>query len=700
MPRKFPVERTRNSGIMAHIDAGKTTLTERILYYTGKVHRLGEVDDGAATMDWMEQEKERGITITSAATTCYWRNNRINIIDTPGHVDFTVEVERSLRVLDGAVALFCAVAGVEPQSETVWHQADRYKVPRIAFVNKMDRVGADFEGTVSEMRSRLGAQAMPVMLPIGSAETFEGIIDIINRKALYFDASTQGLKFEEKDLPDGYEEEVEEHRIRLVEQAAEHDEETLEHFLEERDVSSRDLRRGLRAAVLKSEIIPVFCGSALKNTGVQQLLDGVVDYLPAPGDLRSTTGEDPRKPGKRTVRHGKDDEPFSALAFKIVVDPYVGRLTYVRVYSGTLNRGGQVYNASRGVKEKIGRILLMHANKREELEAVYSGEIVGMVGLRKTGTGDTLCDETKPIILESMDFPEPVISVAIEPKSVADEQKMEEALAKLASEDPTFKVHTDAETGQRIISGMGELHLEILVDRMMREFAVRANVGKPQVAFRESIGGEAEALGQFIRQMGGHGQFAKVVLRVKPLERGAGFQFEDRVSGDLVPSEFHPAVEEGVRQSLENGILAGYPMGDIKVIFVGGEFHETDSTDVAYKMAAADAFRRAVNEAGPVLVEPIMDVEVVVPQDHVGDVIGDLNARRGRIMAQRQRGDARVVEASVPLMEMFGYATVIRSLSQGRATHTMQFSTYSKVPRGITDQILVRRGRRVQGRSA
>jgi len=695
MAGRFPLEKTRNIGIMAHIDAGKTTLTERILFYTGKLHRLGEVDDGAATMDWMEQERERGITITSAATTCFWGDHRVNIIDTPGHVDFTVEVERSLRVLDGAVALFCAVGGVEPQSETVWKQAERYKVPRIAFINKMDRVGADFDGAVGELRTRLGARALPVMLPIGSAETFEGLVDIVDRKALYFDVATQGLEFEERDVPEAYRERVETERDRLVEQAAEHDEKILEQFLDERDVSARDLRRGLRAGVLKSAVIPVFCGSALKNTGAQQLLDGVVDYLPAPCDLPSISGDDPRKPGKRTARHGKDDEPFSALAFKIAVDPYVGRLTYVRVYSGTLPRGGQVYNATRGAKEKITRILLMHANKREEMDAVYSGDIVGVVGLKKTSTGDTLCDESKPILLESMAFPEPVISVAIEPKSVADEEKLEDALQKLASEDPTFQVKTDPDTGQRIISGMGELHLEILVDRMMREFTVRANVGKPQVAFRESLQGEAEALGQFVRQMGGHGQFAKVNLKLEPLKRGQGFRFENRVTADEIPSEFFPAIEEGVRQSLDNGVLAGYPTSDVKAVLLGGEAHETDSTDVAFKMAAADAFRQAVAKAGPILLEPVMEVEVVVPQDYIGDVIGDLNARRGRVLAQRPRAEARVVEAAVPLMEMFGYATGLRSLSQGRATYTMQFSTYSKVPQSITDQILVRRGRRV-----
>jgi len=697
MAARYPLDKTRNIGIMAHIDAGKTTLTERILYYTGRVHRLGEVDDGAATMDWMELEKERGITITSAATTCFWKDHRVSIIDTPGHVDFTVEVERSLRVLDGAVALFCAVGGVEPQSETVWNQAERYRVPRIAFVNKMDRVGADFDRVIEEMRTRLGANAVAVTLPMGSAETFEGIIDLIDRRAVYFEQSSFGLKFEERDVPDEHRERVESGRSKLVEQAAEGDEEVLEKFLEGRDVDARELRRGLRARVLKSEVVPVFCGSALRNTGVQRLLDGVVDFLPAPSDLPAISGDVPGKPGKRTARHGKDDEPFAALAFKLAVDSYVGRLTYIRVYSGTLQKGKQVYNATRGVREKIGRILLMHANKREDLEAVHAGDIVGVVGLKKTGTGDTLCDEAKPILLESMRFPAPVISVAIEPRSVADEDKLEDSMAKLASEDPTFQVRTDPETGQRIISGMGELHLEILVDRMLREFGVRANVGKPQVAFRETIGGTAEVEGKFIRQTGGHGQFAKVRLKLEPLERGAGFAFENRASADQVPGEFVPATEEGIRQSMESGVLAGYPMSDIRATILGGAWHEVDSSDVAFKMAAGDAFRQAVVSAGPILLEPLMEVEVVVPEVYLGDVIGDLNARRGRILASSQRADARVVEAAVPLMEMFGYATALRSLTQGRAVYTMQFSTYSKVPQGITDQILVRRGRRVPG---
>ncbi len=667
---------------MAHIDAGKTTTTERILFYTGRLHRMGEVHEGAATMDWMEQEQERGITITSAATTAYWRRNeseyRINIIDTPGHVDFTAEVERSLRVLDGAIAVFCAVGGVEPQSETVWRQADRYGVPRIAFVNKMDRTGADFENVVRMMRERLGANAFAVQYPLGEADLFTGVVDIVAMKAFVWDDEL-GATFVEVDIPDALREKVEGLRHELVEAAVEHDDALLERYLLGEELTEDDVRQAIRAATTSGTLFPVFCGSAFKNKGVQRLLDGVIDYLPSPLDVPAIEGRPPYGDGERQTREASDDAPFSALAFKIMTDAFVGRLTYLRVYSGSLPKGSRVLNATQGKKERAGRLLQMHANKREEREEVFAGDIVAVIGLKNVRTGDTICVPDDPIILEAMTFPEPVISVAIEPRTKADQDKLGTGLAKLAEEDPTFRVHTDSETGQTIISGMGELHLEIIVDRLRREFSVSANIGRPQVAFRETIRKSAlKVAGRFVRQTGGRGQFGHVVIDLEPGEPGSGFAFEDRVKGGVVPREYIPAVEQGIRDALGSGVVEGYPVVDVKASLIDGSYHDVDSSEMAFRIAGSMAMKEALKSASPVLLEPVMDVEIVTPSEYMGDLIGDLSARRGRVGGMTDRGDAQVIGASVPLGEMFGYSTRLRSLSQGRAVYSMQFSHYEE----------------------
>ncbi|MEW6572452.1 MAG: elongation factor G [Bacillota bacterium] len=686
MAREFPLERTRNIGIMAHIDAGKTTTTERILFYTGKVHRIGEVDDGAATMDWMVQEQERGITITSAATTCYWRDCRINIIDTPGHVDFTVEVERSLRVLDGAVAVFCSVGGVEPQSETVWRQADKYGVPRIAYINKMDRTGADFFRSMQMIKDRLGANPVAIQLPIGTEDSFCGVIDLIREKAVIY-LDDLGTVSEETAVPEGMKGLVKEYREKLVETVAEADEELMLKYLENKPFTEEEIKRGLRQATLAVKAIPVLCGSSYRNKGVQPLLDAIVDYLPAPTDVPAVSGVDPET-GLEDRRYARDDAPFSALAFKIMADPYVGKLSFFRVYSGWLKSGSYTYNSTKQRRERIGRLLQMHANHRQEINEVYAGDIVAAVGLKFTTTGDTLCDEEHPIILEAMDFPEPVISVAIEPKTKADQDKMGQALARLAEEDPTFRVQVDPETGQTIISGMGELHLEIIVDRLLREFKVGANVGKPQVAYRETITRPAKAEGRFIRQSGGRGQYGHVILEVEPRSPGEGFLFESKVVGGTVPKEFIPAVEAGVREAMESGVLAGYPVLDVRVALVDGSYHEVDSSEMAFKIAGSIAFREAVSRANPVLLEPVMKIEVITQEEYTGDVIGDLNSRRAHIEDIEVRDGNRLIHAFIPLAEMFGYATQLRSLTQGRGTYTMQFDHYSEVPRNIKEKII------------
>jgi elongation factor G len=684
--RRTPLSNLRNIGIMAHIDAGKTTTTERILYYTGRLHKMGEVHEGAATMDWMEQEQERGITITSAATTCYWRDNRINIIDTPGHVDFTVEVERSLRVLDGAVAVFCSVGGVEPQSETVWRQADKYGVPRIAFVNKMDRVGADFLGAIGMIRERLGAKAYAVQLPLGEGEMFNGIIDLVKMKALIWDDESLGQKFEERDVPHDVLEQARNARHEMLEAAVGFDDALLEKYLEGVELSHDEVRAALRKATLGG-LVPVLCGSAFKNKGIQPLLDAVVDFLPSPLDIPPIEGHHPQADDK-VVRPTRDDAPFAALAFKIMTDPYVGKLTFFRVYSGTLKAGSYVYNATKDTRERVGRILQMHANKREEREEVFSGDIAAAIGLKDTRTGDTLCEEDDPIILEAMHFPEPVIDVAIEPKTKADQDKLSTALAKLAEEDPTFRVHTDPETAQTIISGMGELHLEILVDRMLREFKVEANVGKPQVAYRETVRKAVEQEGKFIRQTGGRGQYGHVVIQLEPNEAGGGFLFVNKIVGGAIPREYIPSVEKGIREALETGVLAGYPMVDLKVTLLDGSYHDVDSSEMAFKVAGSMAFKEAARKASPVLLEPIMDVEVVTPDEYLGDIMGDLSSRRGKVGGIMQRSDAQVIGASVPLSEMFGYSTQLRSMSQGRAVYTMQFSHYQEVPKSKAEEII------------
>jgi elongation factor G len=689
MPREYSLEKTRNIGIMAHIDAGKTTTTERILFYTGVLHRMGEVHDGAATMDWMEQEKERGITITSAATTCFWRNHRVNIIDTPGHVDFTIEVERSLRVLDGAVALFCSVGGVEPQSETVWRQADKYGVPRIAFVNKMDRAGADFLGVVEMMRQRLSANAVPVHLPVGEGEMFAGIIDLITMKARMYHEGTQGATWDDIEIPEKLRPKANEYRVKMLEAVADEDDTLLEKYLEGKEISPAEIREVLRRATLKVSIVPVLCGSSFKNKGVQNLMDAVVDLLPSPLDINGGEihGHHPHRRDD-VVRKASDSDEFSALAFKIMTDPFVGRLTYFRIYSGTIQSGSYVYNVTNDRKERMSRLLRMHANHREEVEEAFAGDIVAGIGLKSTRTGDTLTTEEDPIILERMIFPEPVIDVAIEPKTKADQEKLGEALQRLAEEDPTFRVSSNEETGQTIISGMGELHLEIIVDRMKREFRVEANVGKPQVAYKETITKKVTAEGKFVRQSGGRGQFGHVYIELEPNEKGKGFEFENAIVGGAIPKEYIKPTEQGIMEAMKNGVMAGYPVEDIKVKLIDGSFHAVDSSEMAFKIAGSMAFKEGAHKAGPAILEPIMAVEVVTPEEYLGDVMGDLSSRRGRIEGMNQRKDAHVVKAMVPLSEMFGYATILRSMSQGRALYTMQFSHYEQVPKSISDQIV------------
>ncbi|SDH86664.1 elongation factor G [Halanaerobium congolense] len=686
MARQFPLEKTRNIGIMAHIDAGKTTTTERILYYTGRVHKMGETHDGASVMDWMEQEQERGITITSAATTCQWRENRINIIDTPGHVDFTVEVERSLRVLDGAIALFCSVGGVEPQSETVWRQADKYGVPRIAFVNKMDRTGADFFRAVDMMKDRLGANAVPIQLPIGSEDSFDGVVDLVEMDAIVYEDEL-GVDFDRIEIPEDMKDQAEEYREILMEVLAEEDDEFMMKYLEG-EVSTDDIKDLLRQAVLNVNVIPVLCGSAFKNKGVQMLLDAVLDYLPSPIDVPPIEGFNPETE-ETEVREADDDAPFAGLAFKIMSDPYVGKLAFFRSYSGTLAAGSYVYNATADIRERVGRILQMHANRREERDEIFAGDLGALVGLKNTSTGDTICDQENPIILEAMEFPEPVIGVAIEPKSKADQDKLGEALQRLAEEDPTFRVHTDEETGQTIIEGMGELHLEVIVDRLLREFKVDANIGKPKVAYRETITKKVTGVeGKFIRQSGGRGQYGHVVMDIEPQPAGEGFEFEDKITGGSIPREYIPSVEDGIREAMENGIIAGYPVVDVKVTLNDGSYHDVDSSEMAFKIAGSMGFREGAKKAAPAILEPVMSVEVVTPEEYMGDVMGDLNGRRGKVEGMEPRGNAQVVSAHVPLSEMFGYSTDLRSKTQGRATYTMQFSHYEQAPKSIAKEII------------
>ncbi|MBD3671831.1 MAG: elongation factor G [Gammaproteobacteria bacterium] len=691
--RSTPIERYRNIGIAAHIDAGKTTTTERILFYTGISHKIGEVHDGAATMDWMEQEQERGITITSAATTCFWQGmdqqypqHRINIIDTPGHVDFTIEVERSMRVLDGAVAVFCAVGGVQPQSETVWRQANKYKVPRMAFVNKMDRQGADFLRVVSQIKERLGADPVPIQLNIGAEENFEGIVDLIRMKAIYWNQADMGATYEAKDIPDNLLEQAQEMREQMVEAAAEANETLMEKYLEGGDLSADEIKQGLRQRTLALEIVPAMCGTAFKNKGVQAMLDAVIDYMPAPTDVLAIKGiNEDETEGER---HSSDDEPFAALAFKIATDPFVGTLTFFRVYSGVLKSGDTAYNPVKGKKERIGRILQMHANSREEIKEVYAGEIAAAVGLKDVTTGDTLCDANNVITLERMEFPEPVISVAIEPKTKADQEKMGMALSKLAQEDPSFRVHTDEESGQTIISGMGELHLEILVDRMKREFKVEANVGAPQVAYRETIRKPVEIEGKFVRQSGGRGQYGHVWLKLEPRESGAGYEFVNEIVGGVVPREYIPAVDKGVQEAMGNGVIAGFPVVDVKCTLYDGSYHDVDSNEMAFKIAGSMALKDGVLKASPALLEPVMKVEVTTPEEYMGDVIGDLNSRRGIVSGMEDGPGGKQVNASVPLAEMFGYATSLRSMSQGRATYSMEFEKYAEAPSNVSEAII------------
>jgi len=685
--RKTPLERVRNIGIMAHIDAGKTTTTERVLYYTGVTHKIGEVHEGAATMDWMAQEQERGITITSAATTCAWANHQINIIDTPGHVDFTIEVERSLRVLDGAVGVFCAVGGVEPQSETVWRQADKYNVPRIAFVNKMDRMGAAFFRVVDEISGRLGHNAVPINLPIGAEDQFRGVVDLIRMKAIVWHDEAMGAEYDVLDIPAELADQAEEYRERLLDTVLVYDDALMETYLEGGEIDEDALKQCIRQAVIGIDMIPVLCGSAFKNKGVQTLLDAVVDFLPSPLDVPAVTGHKVDSEEEDT-RPTSDDAPFSALAFKVMTDPFVGNLTYFRVYSGVLGAGSYVINATKGKKERIGRLLQMHSNERKDIKEVRAGDIAAAVGLKFSTTGDTLCSENDPIVLERMEFPEPVISVAIEPKTKVDQEKMGIALGKLAAEDPSFRVHTDEETGQTIISGMGELHLEIIVDRMQREFKVDANVGKPQVAYRETIRSKVQAEGKFIRQSGGRGQYGHVWLALEPLEPGSGFEFEDKIVGGVVPREYIPAVNKGIAEAMGNGVMAGYPMVDIKATLYDGSYHDVDSSEMAFKIAGSMGFKAGAARARPVLLEPVMEVEVVTPEEYMGDIVGDLNRRRGRVQGMSDRGNAKVIDAEVPLAEMFGYATQLRSMSQGRANYTMQFAHYEQVPNNIAQEIV------------
>ncbi len=686
MPREFSLENTRNIGIMAHIDAGKTTTTERILYYTGKIHRLGETHEGAATMDFMEQEQERGITIQSAATTAQWRHCRINIIDTPGHVDFTVEVERSLRVLDGAVTVLDAKSGVEPQTETVWRQADNYKVPRMAYVNKMDVIGADFLNVVKMMKERLGCNAVPIQLPIGAEDDFVGIIDLMKMKAELYDDEDLGKTIHEAEIPEEMREEAQQWHDLMVESICESDDVLAEKFLMDEEVSIEELKVALRKACVNNVIVPVTCGSSYRNKGVQLLLDAVVDYMPSPLDIPPIKGTLPAT-GEEVVRHASDEEPFAALAFKIVTDPFVGKLCFFRVYSGTLDSGSYVLNASKDKRERIGRLLLMHANHRSEVERVYSGDIAAAVGLKFTSTGDSLCDDEHPVVLESMEFPDPVISVAIEPKSKASQEKMAVALAKLAEEDPTFRTRTDAETGQTLISGMGELHLEIIVDRLFREFHVEANVGKPRVAYKETITKAATAQGKFVRQSGGHGQYGDCTLEIEPLEAGAGYEFVNKIVGGVIPKEFIAPIDQGVQEAMKSGVIAGYPVVDVRVSVVDGSYHEVDSSEMAFKIAGSMGFKEAMRKAGPILMEPVMKVDVVVPDEYLGDVMGDLSSRRGQILGSEVRSNARSIHAYVPLSEMFGYATVLRSRTQGRGTFVMQTDHFEPVPKSKMEEL-------------
>ena len=696
MPRTVPLERCRNIGIMAHIDAGKTTTTERVLFYTGRTHRIGEVHEGTATMDWMEQEQERGITITSAATTCVWRDIRINIIDTPGHVDFTAEVERSLRVLDGAVAVFDAVHGVEPQSETVWRQADKYGVPRFCFINKMDKMGADFEHAIDTIKKRLNAKPIAIQIPIGQEDKFKGVVDLFQMKAIFWHDETMGAEYSVEDIPADLKKKAEQYHQLLVETIVENDDndEMMHKFIEGEEISAADLKKSLRKSVIGLKLFPVICGTAFKNKGIQPMLDAVVDFLPSPLDIPPIKGLNPDKPEQEIIRHSDDKEPFAALAFKIMTDPFVGQLTFIRVYSGGLKTGDSVLNSGKVKTERIGRLLKMHANKREEISEIWAGDICACVGLRNVTTGDTICDEKHPITLESIEFPAPVISVAVEPKTKSDQEKMGVALHKLAQEDPTFRVHTDEDSGQTIIEGMGELHLEIIVDRMMREFNVQANVGKPQVAYRETIRKTSEAEGKYIRQTGGSGQYGHVKIRIEPNDPGKGYEFINDVVGGTVPKEYIKPVEQGIREAMEGGVLAGYEMVDVKATLYDGSYHEVDSNEMAFKIAASMAFKEAARKASPVLLEPVMSVEVVVPEEFMGTIIGDLNSRRGRIEGIEHRAGSQVIKSMVPLAEMFGYATNMRSSTQGRATYSMHFSRYEEAPRSVAEEIVAK----VQGK--
>ncbi|HIS75918.1 MAG TPA: elongation factor G [Candidatus Merdivicinus excrementipullorum] len=691
MPRDVSLEMTRNIGIMAHIDAGKTTATERILYYTGKTHKIGDTHEGTATMDWMAQEQERGITITSAATTAFWKGHRINIIDTPGHVDFTVEVERSLRVLDGSVTVFCAKGGVEPQSETVWHQANNYKVPRMAFVNKMDIMGADFYNVINMMKDRLKCHPVPIQLPIGAEDSFVGIIDLMEMKAYIYNDEL-GNDISVVDIPADMQEKADQYHAEMVEAIAETNDDLMEKYLEEEELSIEELKKGLRAATIANDLVPVCCGTAYRNKGVQKLLDAIVDYMPSPIDIPPIKGVDPET-GEETVRHSSDTEPFSALAFKIMTDPFVGKLCFFRVYSGTVDAGATVYNATKGKSERMGRILMMHANHRQDIETCYAGDIAAAVGLKQTTTGDTLCDPKNEVILESMEFPEPVIRVAIEPKTKASQEKMGIALAKLAEEDPTFRTYTDEETGQTIIAGMGELHLEIIVDRLLREFKVEANVGKPQVAYRETIRKEVDVENKYARQSGGKGQYGHVKIRVYPNEAGKGYEFENKVVGGAIPKEYIPAVDAGIQGAMQSGVLAGYPVVDIRVELYDGSYHEVDSSEMAFKIAGSMALKDALRKGNPVILEPIMKVVVIVPEQYMGDVIGDLNSRRGQIQGMEARNGVEEIRAMVPLSEMFGYATDLRSKTQGRGQYTMEPSHYTEVPKSVSDDIISKRAK-------
>ncbi|BAF69386.1 elongation factor G [Nitratiruptor sp. SB155-2] len=690
MARKTPIEKVRNIGIAAHIDAGKTTTTERILYYTGISHKIGEVHEGAATMDWMDQEKERGITITSAATTCFWKDHQINIIDTPGHVDFTIEVERSMRVLDGAVAVFCAVGGVQPQSETVWRQANKYHVPRIVFVNKMDRIGADFYNVENQIRERLKANPVPIQIPIGAEDNFRGVVDLVEMKGIVWDDETMGAKYEVIDIPEELREKAEEYREKLVEAVAETDEELLDKYLGGEELTTEEIKKGIKKGTLDMTITPMLCGSAFKNKGVQTLLDAVVDYLPAPTEVSWIKGIDP-KTGEEVSVESTDNGPFAALAFKIMTDPFVGQLSFIRVYRGQIASGSYVLNSTKEKKERVGRLLKMHANKREEIKELPAGEIGAVVGLKYTLTGDTLCDESHPVILEKMEFPEPVISVAVEPKTKADQEKMATALAKLAEEDPSFRVHTDEETGQTIISGMGELHLEIIVDRMKREFKVDAEVGQPQVAYRETIKAPVDQEYKYAKQSGGRGQYGHVFIKLEPQEPGKGYEFVNNITGGVIPKEYIPAVDKGIQEAMQNGVLAGYPVVDIKATLYDGSYHDVDSSEMAFKIAGSMAFKEAAKKANPILLEPIMKVEVEVPEEYMGDVIGDINRRRGQVQSMEDRAGNKIVTAMVPLAEMFGYSTDLRSFTQGRGTYSMEFDHYEEVPKNVADEIIKKR---------